>query len=166
MEIQDILKKFRQINPDADYTRRSRSLIVETPFVVSPPLTSPWRAFVQSLQFGSAMVLVGATLILIVGGFSSWKFLSPFRTASLDIGALRAEAEAVNMQVELTDINYRENNPSSAPGSISTPVAVSAPAEKKTISPRVIDAAEQMGLTPATSSDVLGIEESLQILSE
>ncbi len=165
MEIQEILKKFKQINPDADYTKRSRSFIVQTPFVVAPPITSPWRAFMQSLQFGSAIALVGATVILIVGGFSSWRSLSPFRIASLDIAALQAEAEAVNMQVALTDINYRENNKSLSASSNPVP-ATSVIATKKTVSAKVSEAAEQMGLSPATSSESISIEEALQKLSE
>lgn len=164
MEIQEILKKFKQINPDADYTKRSRSFIVQTPFVVAPPITSPWRAFMQSLQFGSAIALVGATVILIVGGFSSWRSLSPFRIASLDIAALQAEAEAVNMQVELTDINYRENNKSLSASS--NPVSTSLMATRKTVSAKISEAAEQMGLSPATSSESISIEEALQKLSE
>ncbi|HEY4525904.1 MAG TPA: hypothetical protein VJL32_02295 [Candidatus Paceibacterota bacterium] len=163
MEILDILKKFKQMNPDADYTKRSRSFIVETPFVVASPLTSPWRAFMQSLQFGSAIALVGATVILIVGGFSSWKFLSPFRMANLDIATLRAEAEAVSMQVELTDINYRENNKPPASASVSTPATATT---KKVVSPQISAAAEELGLTPATSSESLSIEEALDKLSE
>ena len=149
------------MNPDADYTKRSRSFIVETPFVVASPLTSPWRAFMQSLQFGSAIALVGATVILIVGGFSSWKFLSPFRMANLDIATLRAEAEAVSMQVELTDINYRENNKPPASASASTTATT-----KKVVSPQISAAAEELGLTPATSSESLSIEEALDKLSE
>ncbi len=164
MEIQEILKKFKQINPDADYTKRSRSFIVQTPFVVAPPITSPWRAFMQSLQFGSAIALVGATVILIVGGFSSWRALSPFRIASLDIAALQAEAEAVNMQVELTDINYRENNKPLIANS--TPASSSAIVAKKTVSSKVSEAAEQMGLSPATSSESISIEEALYKLAE
>ena len=161
MEILDIFKKFKQMNPDADYTKRSRSFIVETPFVVASPLTSPWRAFMQSLQFGSAIALVGATVILIVGGFSSWKFLSPFRMANLDIATLRAEAEAVSIQVELTDINYRENNKPPASASASTTATT-----KKVVSPQISAAAEELGLTPATSSESLSIEEALDKLSE
>src|SRR3989344_3677940 len=161
MEILDILKKFKQMNPDADYTKRSRSFIVETPFVVASPLTSPWRVFMQSLQFGSAIALVGATVILIVGGFSSWKFLSPFRMANLDIATLRAEAEAVSIQVELTDINYRENNKPPASASASTTATT-----KKVVSPQISAAAEELGLTPATSSESLSIEEALDKLSE
>ena len=164
MEIQEILKKFKQINPDVDYTKRSRSFIVQTPFVIAPPITSPWRAFMQSLQFGSAIALVGASVILIVGGFSSWRSLSPFRIASLDIAALQAEAEAVNMQVELTDINYRENNKSLSADS--SPDSTPAMATKKTVSAKVSEAAEQMGLSPATSSESISIEEALQKLSE
>lgn len=153
MEILEVLKKFKHIKPGEDYTLHSREIIVASPFVPAPERIGPWRAFVQSIQFGSAIALVGAGVLLIMGAFSSWKFLSPFRTASLDITALRAEAEAINMQVQLTDINYTENSKAGA-------------SAKKVLPPEINDAAEKIGLTPATSSEAMTIEDSLNKLAE
>jgi len=153
------LKQLKRIHPDPDYTKRSRSLIVETPYISAPPVSNPWRALVQSLQFGTTMVLVGVFLILVVGGFSSWKFLSPFKTASLDPAALQAEAQAVTSQLELAKITYTENQPSA-------PSAPAAESARKQAARRALEQAEKMGLVPVNSSNTLTIDGSLDRLSE
>lgn len=156
MELQELLKQFKRIEPDAGYTRRSRSLIVEAP-LPERPLLSPWRIFTHSLQLGSAIALVGVLLILVLGGFSSWKFLSPFRLSSLDPSSLQAEAQAIDVQIHLTDINYVE------PGNQTTTVKTALPAKAKQAAEKE---AQNLGLTSASSSQPLTIDGVLDRLAQ
>jgi hypothetical protein len=65
----------------------------------------------RSLEMGSAVVLTGLLLFLIVGGFSIWNTFSPFKLTSLDPTSLRAEAQAIDIQIRLTDIAYADPIP-------------------------------------------------------
>src|SRR3989344_3871601 len=99
MDILRTLKQLKKIEPDSGYTRRSRSMIVESP-VTEQPLWSPWLVLVHGLEFGSAIALTGVFLILVLGGVSLWKNLSPYKLTSLDPAALQAEPEAVKEEVQ------------------------------------------------------------------
>lgn len=156
MELQELLKQFKNIGPDAGYTRRSRSLIVEAP-MPERPLLSPWRIFTHSLQLGSTIALVGVLLVLVLGGFSSWKFLSPFRLSSLDPSSLQAEAQAIDIQVHLTDINYVEPENQTTTAKTSADTKAKQAAEKE---------ARSLGLTFASSSEPLTIDGVLERLSQ
>lgn len=151
MEDRDItqqLKTMRNITPEAGYTRRSRSLLVAAP-VTQKPL-STWRVLVTSFQFGSATALTAVLLLVIIGGFSAWKLISPFRLGSLDPASLRAEAEAIDIQIELTNLAY--------------PEASREAAAESTIM-RTLES--QPFTAEATSSpEVVGVDEALDILAE
>jgi len=104
-DLNEIFKKIRNINPDPDYVRKSRFLILE-----SKPLkaTGFWSFVFHNLQFGSVVAVTAALVLLILGGFSVLNFLSPFRLTSLDTISLRAEADAIDLQVEIADLSYDE----------------------------------------------------------
>src|SRR5271157_5112618 len=105
MDLLNLLKKLKNIEPDPRYTAESRSRIIGT----SPSgVGGVWRAVLHSIQFGSAVALASVLLILIVGGFSAWQAFSPLKLSSLDPASLRAEAQAVDIQIQLTDIAYPE----------------------------------------------------------
>ncbi|MEK7110922.1 MAG: hypothetical protein AAB867_03645, partial [Patescibacteria group bacterium] len=96
MELTELLKKIRTLKADSDYVRSSRAAIVGEAGWQTGTLrkSSPWQVLVHGLQFGSAVTLASIFVVLVIGGFSTWKFLSPFRLASLDPVGLRAEAQA------------------------------------------------------------------------
>lgn len=105
--IEQKLKELKNIHPDEGYTRRSRSLLVATQITQKP--LSPWRILVTSIQFGSTIALTTVLLIVIIlGGVSVWKIISPLRLSSLDPASLKAEAKAIDIQIELANLTYRE----------------------------------------------------------
>lgn len=153
MEDRDIiqqLKTLRNITPDAGYTRRSRSLLVKTP-VTQKPL-SPWRILVNSFQFGSAIALTAVLLLVIIGGFSAWKLISPFRLGSLDPASLKAEAEAIDIQIELTNLAYPEAGRKSAAESTVMITPESQPSAAEAAS--------------STEAEAVGVDEALDILAK
>lgn len=157
----DIFKKLKKITPDPEYARRSRLLIVgrETERAVHD-----LKSFVFSLvKSGSALAMTAALLFLLLGSFSIWKIFSPASTALLDPTSLKAEAQAIDIQIQLTNIAYQEPNlsnetsgPALAPSVKS--VQVSKEAKKE---------AENLGLSAATSSqNRISIDQALDSLSQ
>jgi len=102
----ETLQKLKVIEPEKEYTLRSRGLIVGTGFERRPRTT--WEVFSQTLQFGASLALTGLLIFLILGGFSSWGVFSPLRLSSLDPSSLRVEAQAIDIQIQLTNLNYAE----------------------------------------------------------
>ncbi len=144
----EILKKLKEIAPERYYTERSRAQILSTE---QPRRLSPWKIFAESLEAGSAMVLAGALLILILGGFSGINVLN---IASLNPTSLKAEADAIDMQIELTDLSYQSFARAAASG-------------KEVVS--AMSAFSLMSLedgATTTTSTVVGIDDALRALSE
>ena len=109
MGLQDLLRQLRKIEPNRDYTAYSRQHIVGTPFVI-PQITHP-RAFhflSELLQSGAALALTGVAMLLLIGTFTMSNIFSSSVVANLDPVGLKAEAQAVDIQLQLTDISYIE----------------------------------------------------------
>lgn len=174
MDTEKLLQKIKMIAPDQDYTARSRMCILAEPRVEQEAPAG--RVFgVRQVIFGifnsgSAIVLTAALLLLVAGGFSFLKFFAPATTAFLDPAGLRAEAQAIDIQVQLADIVYREPivNPANLANQTTTPAMPPKPSAK---APGVIqqarNEAEQLGLVPpATSTPKISIDEALDKLSQ
>lgn len=152
MEILKLLEQLKRIEARPDYVRQSRYLILHKE---EKPVLSPGRFILQSLQFGSAVALASLLLIFIVGGLATWKFISPFKLTSLDPGSLRAEAEAIDIQIELTDIVYPDSRGETTVESAS-PKAPEVKAQAKA-------EAEELGVR---ETEETSIEEALDLLAE
>ena len=114
---------------------------------------------VHGLEFGSAIALTGVFLILVLGGVSLWKNLSPYKLSSLDPASLQAEAEAVDVHFELAKLNYL---PAEEPAAAETPKA-----EPEPVKEEVQKKAEDLGLSlSATTSSGTGMDQALDLLSE
>ena len=118
----EILKK---ITPDAHYARRSKIRILE-----SRPTGTVLGQFTfqklisHTIEFGSSIALAGLLVILVLGGFSIFRFLNPLQLSSLNPTSLRAEAQAVqDIQLELSDLQYAEPMPVSTTSTAETPKA-------------------------------------------
>ena len=97
------LKQLKSIEPDAEFSARTRAHLMSlTPH--SPRLTL--AHYLRSLaQSGGALALASVALILILGGL-------PFDTAHpvvgtpLDPASITAEAQAIDIQVQLSGLEY------------------------------------------------------------
>jgi len=97
------LKKLQHIEPDRLFTERSRAAL----FGVQKS-RGTWGLILRNVELGASFALAGILIITIFGGFSTWRFLSPFKLSNLDTTGLKAEAQAVDVQIELTNLNYDE----------------------------------------------------------
>lgn len=103
MKLNEFLKTLQDITPDAEYSARSRRLILgDAPM----PRMRTWRFFVHNFQFGGAVAFAALILVVVIGGASFFTFLAPFRLSSLDASSLNAEAQAVDIQVNLAKLSY------------------------------------------------------------
>jgi len=144
----EILKKLRKISTDPLYAERAKMRILNTP---QPKRISVWRIIFESLEVGSAIVLAGAFLILILGGFSGLKVLN---VATLNPTTLKAEAEAIDAQISLANLNYEDF----AKQKETTAVMVLPRAKPSKSS--------QASETPSAASAPVGIDDALKALSE
>jgi hypothetical protein len=107
MKISDLFAQFRRIEPDPHYTEHSKREVL-----ASLPHEVPMRAkgimmFLRTLESGVALVLAGFFIVLAMGGFSGTK-LEPVQYAVIDPSGLQAEAQAIDIQIKLANLDYSE----------------------------------------------------------
>jgi hypothetical protein len=100
MNSQEFINKLKEILPGREYAENSKRAILAAE---QYPKWSFIGSLTESLGTGMAIVLAGALLVLVMGGFSS---LNPFSLKSLDPAGLKAEAEAIDIQIRLSNLDY------------------------------------------------------------
>ena len=158
MNLLELLKKLKGIEPDKHYTEKSRSVILSTPLVKKIRFASPW---LPQLKFIGSFALASLAFFILLGGFSNSKFSAPLKLSNLDPIGLKAEADAIDIQIQITDIHYRE---SSVAGNEST-----APLTPSKTGKELQKQAENLGLknqASPTSTPEITIDEALDKLSK
>ena len=163
MEIIELLKKIKSVEANHDYSRKSRGIILShakeetfnSNITVGGIIAGVFRS-------GWATALTAVFLFLVIGGFSVLKIFSPATTAVVDITGLKAEAQAIDAQIELTNIVYNatlgiENKTSTA--------AMSLPSAKQTVSRKSKDA-DQSAIGNENAAAQITIDSFLDALSE
>lgn len=105
MDLLESLKKLKNIGPDSNYTRNSKDFILRTEPGL-PLLLGARRLFFKGLESGAALALAGISVILILGGSYLTKISPFFGARSLDLASLKAEAQNIDIQINLTNLNY------------------------------------------------------------
>lgn len=107
MELIELLKKLKNIKPDSDYSRKSRMVVLSCKENRLPIFSFSLKEIASGvLHSGWAMALTAIFLFLTIGSFSVLKILSPATTAVVDLTGLKAEAQAIDAQIELTNVVY------------------------------------------------------------
>ena len=155
MNLLELLKKLKEIEPDKHYTQESRSVILSTPLKEKSPSYFDWPTILSPAYFKKmATFSIGLTVLVIIGG-AVINFLSPVKFSSLDPATLKAEAEAIDIQIHLANLTYTEET-----GNETTLPTVS------TLPPKVEKQAQNIGIPSATSSiSDFGIDDILEKLS-
>ncbi len=167
MELIEVLKKLKKMEANADYTRKSRQLIMSQE-------KNAWSVFsfkhfaANLFQSGSAIAMTAMLLFLVFGSFSLWKIFSRGNPVAIELTGLQAEAQAIDIQIQLTSIAY--NEPALLENKTSTaPFARRAPSVKGAsgaLDRQVEQEAKNLGLIPAGSSTSVLINEALDSLSQ
>lgn len=167
MEPIELLKKLQKIEANADYTRKSRGLIMSREKNTLPVFS--FKQFAANIfQSGSAIAMTAMLLFLFFGTFSLWKIFSPSNPVAIELTGLQAEAQAIDIQIQLTNIAYNEpaflrNKTSTVP--FARPAA-RASAVSGAPAQRVEQEAKNLGVTPTGSSTNMLIDEALDALSQ
>lgn len=151
MDLLETLKKLKTIQPHPTFSETSRRAILAS--LPLEPL-SPRRIFARVLAATGSLVLAGALVFVIAGGLSATK-LSP-QFSSIDPTALHAEAQAIDMQITLLNVNYTESTqPVSAAIQIKSQVAAG-----------VASSSPASTAASATSTSSMSVDEVLEGLSQ
>lgn len=142
MDLFNHLKRFNKIEPDPQYAAHSRARILAHTQRTRLPFREAALAFLQS---GSAMAFAALMLVVLGGGISFVKYLET--TGGLDAQSLRAEAQAIDIQIQLADLKYKNF-----------------PAEIRAVKPKPA-AKQQAAATQASSTPDMTIDEALKALS-
>lgn len=105
MKLFDILKQFKNIEPDAEFSQRSRREILLSPQTERRSMRGVF-AFLHLLETGAAVVLVGFFILILTGSFPATRSIAPIQYSVIDPQGLHAEAQAIDMQIRLADIEY------------------------------------------------------------
>lgn len=173
MDLEQRLRQLNKIEPNQVYARSSRARIL----TARPRLTV--RGFVLGLvQSGSAIALTGVLLFLAVGGFSLWRVLGPL--TGLDPKALHAEAEAIDIQIHLADVQFKDGGAfdrqsliAARPGAKPPAATVGSgngngselPATTAAEAPTSTDSGAANATSTASSTTAITVDDVLQILS-
>jgi len=157
MNLFQILKQFKNIEPDSAFKETSRrALLAYEPVAPATHHWSAQRTLWRIIETGVAVALTGFFVLLITGAFSG-SGLVPVQYSAIDPQSLHAEAQAIDIQIQLANVNYVESAVEST-----VQVAGGKLGSIKKASPAAPSAAE--GTAKATST--MTIDQVLQGLSQ
>jgi len=149
MNLFETLQKFKSVKPDPAYTEKSKRAILATRQFV--PALNLFRSILQFIETGAAVALAGFFVLLISGALSNSTYIAPVQYSVIDATGLHAEAQAIDMQIKLADVNYQDvtsNNGSTA----AAPTSAANPAQVSAAMNAAAPASAQNGTAPETAS--------------
>lgn len=155
MNLFELLKQFKRIEPDPAFTETSKRAIL----AFDPARRPEWnvrQVFIRIVETGAAVALTGFFVLLITSALSGSRLTPQY--SAIDTQSLRAEAQAIDIQIQLANLNY---NPPSAEST--APTALGKPSgAANTVSPASTTA------PTATSSETstVSIDEALRSLTK
>jgi hypothetical protein len=171
MKLSDILKQFKTIQPDADFSRRSRAQILLSPQTERRTMRGVF-AFLHVIETGAAVALAGFFILILTGSFSPTRSIAPIQYAVIDPAGLHAEAQAIDMQIQLADIVYPQVTSTAAATpaasaaltkAFATVLGTSAASSSATVATSTADASTS---APAASTTPLSVDQALQQLTQ
>ena len=165
MDIFKSLKQLKSIQPDQDFSRRSLHLILNAVPAQAQRQTLKDMLW-KSLEFAGAVALAGLLIFLITGGSSS--ITSPFQVANFDSATLKAEAHAIDMQIQLTNLDYDlVTSPLATSSSGESTPSVMVPSNgAPSIAPSVSAPQATSSVSGSASTTPLSVDQALDQLSK
>lgn len=163
MNLLELLKQFKNIEPDPAFKETSkRAVLAAAPAMSAARGWSAQRTIWKIIETGVAVALTGFFVLLITGAFSGSE-LSPIQYSAIDPQSLHAEAQAIDIQIQLANLNYSE------PAAQSTmQIAGAKTGGAKNASPLASSTANGTASATATStaSTTVSIDQALQSLAQ
>jgi hypothetical protein len=171
MKLSDILKQFKNIQPDADFSRRSRAEVLFSPQDKRRTIRGVF-AFLHVIETGAAVAFVVFFILVLTGSFSPTHSIVPMQYAVIDPTGLHAEAQAIDMQIQLANIEYPQVTSTAA----ATPAASAALAKAfatvlgavkaTSTAPAATSTIDASTSAPAASTTPLSVDQALQQLTQ
>lgn len=106
MNLFELLKQLKAIQPDPTFSDNSKRVIFATmPAESRRSIWSAHRTLLRIIETGVAVALTGFFILLLTGALSGSR-LAPVEYSAIDPQNLRAEAQAIDIQIQLTNLNY------------------------------------------------------------
>jgi hypothetical protein len=162
MKLFDILKQFKNIEPDAHFSERSKREILLSP-QTAPRTMRGVFAFLHVIETGAAVALAGFFILVLTGSFSPTRSIAPIQYAVIDPQGLQAEAQAVDMQIQLANVAYPQvTSTVVATTTLKSAFNKALQAQQKSASPVSTPATTT---STSTASTTLSVDQALQQLS-
>lgn len=165
MNIFELLKQFKNIEPDRAFTETSRrAILAYEPVAPAVHGSRAQRTLWKIIETGAAVALTGFFVLLITGAFSG-SGLVPVQYSAVDPQSLHAEAQAIDIQIQLANVNYAET---AAESTMAT--SGGKPAGTASANPLLTTASGTAAGAPeaasSTASSTLTIDQALQGLAQ
>lgn len=153
MNLFELLKQFKSLEPDPRYTEQSKRAILATAQSFGTSIPAPRRVTLAAFHIAetaAAVVFAGLFLLLITGSMSH---VGPVQLSVLNPNGLSAEAQAIDkMQIQLENLSYEESSAPAAAVSPRSAAALATPSSPSDVT--------------STPSSTLSVTDALQQLSE
>jgi hypothetical protein len=165
MNLLETLKQLKNIQADSSYVEKSRRIVLASPR--HEPLSAR-MIFVRILETAGSLALVGVFIFAVAGGLSSSRYFSPVSFQGIDPAALHAEADAIDMQINIANLNYSQSVNVGESTAMTTPVVHAHESATSTSTPVVLQSTSTPVVSGATStsSTALSVNEALQQLEQ
>jgi hypothetical protein len=164
MQLFEILKQFKRIEPDQAFKEKSKRAVLS---YQPRQRVSLRRAIMGFFETGIALALTGFFILLITGRFSGSSYIAPVQFSVINPQTLHAEAQAVDIQIQLANLSYQES--SSTTGNVSTPQIAAAIIAKQPalLLAQASSSATSTSASAATSTptSTISVDQALQELS-
>ena len=110
-KIMKILKSFMKIQPDAEFTKRSRRLVLAAP-QNQKRFFGIRLGFFESIKLGAALTLASVLTFIVIGGISFFQLtkVSPSALTSFDSASLSTEASSFDFSIHLGEAKYLDDS--------------------------------------------------------
>ncbi|MGB7957347.1 MAG: hypothetical protein WCF77_00685 [Minisyncoccia bacterium] len=150
MDLFETLKQLKAIESDPTFRENSRRAVLASA-QLEP--SSPRHILARIFGAAGSLVLAGALIFIITGGLSKTRLAPQF--SSIDPVALHAEAQAIDLQINLLNVSYTENPES-------TPTAAGISLKQKMI----VSSSTMQSMASSTPTSTISIDAALQALSQ
>ncbi len=167
MKLSDILKQFKNIQPDVDFSRRSRAEVLLSLQDKRRTMRGVF-AFLHVIETGAAVALAGFFILILTGSFSPTRSIAPIQYAVIDPAGLHAEAQAIDIQIQLANIKYPQVASTAAASAaltkaFTTVLGTSAASSSAAVATSTTDASTSAA---AASTTTLSVDQALQQLTQ
>ncbi|MDD5431089.1 MAG: hypothetical protein PHP03_02605 [Candidatus Pacebacteria bacterium] len=102
-KIIEILKQLKLIEPEQEFKTRSLNVILGAPQIQGSFIM---KKFFESVKFGATLSLACFFILVVIGGISVLREISPANLASLNTETINKEYNASDIRITLSEINY------------------------------------------------------------